>query len=534
MDGPHARKQSDRPSAVDRNSVLIPKTTWTPLFVALAVLGMTLVTLAAASVRLNQGRLVYALDDPYIHMAIAKNVATLGVWGVTANEFSPAGSSALWPLLLAGFYTLSSWYEVGPFLLNVAAAVLLLSVAHEIMRRFGPASATLQTFGLLAVLLVMPLPAMILSGMEHTAHTAATLALLLLGALELEKPSPKSMWGLVALAAAGMFTVGLRYEGLFAVAVIGSLLILRRRPLSALAFVTVSAIPVLVLGAFSVHQGGSWLPNPLLVKAARPSISMFESSWLKFAETSLVALRNQPPVFSLFSLATVLLPWQAHRTRQAWHPLVVMPTLFVVMTALHMQFIPDTWFFRYEAYLVASGIVVVLTACQGLGILVSFCLARSRLPKLVGAGVLCSLVCPPLVARAYRGARETTIATGNIHEQQYQMGLFSREYYPGGRVAANDIGAITFLADIELLDLVGLASREVMLARQTRIFDRAWIDDLSQRKHTQIAIIYDPWSRGRSRRAGRRSVSGRSPTTSCAAIPQYLFMLSILPSGNTW
>jgi hypothetical protein len=386
---------------------------------------------------------------------------------------------------------------VGPFLLNIAAAVLLLSVAHVIMRRFGPASATLQTFGLLAVLFVMPLPAMVFSGMEHTAHAAATLALLLLGAIEVERRSPESMRGLVALAATGMLTVGLRYEGLFAVAVIGILLILRRRPLSALVFVIVSAIPVLVLGAFSVHQGNSWLPNPLLLKAARPSIAMFESSWAKFAEASLMTLRGRPPIFSLFVLATVLLSWQAHRTRQTWHPLVVMPAMFVMMTALHMQFIAHTWYFRYEAYLVASGIIVALAACQGLGILVSFSLAPPRLPKLVAAGVLCLLFFPPLLARAYRAASETTTATRNIYEQQYQMGLFLRDHYPGVRVAANDIGAISFLADIKLLDLVGLASREVMLAHQNRIFEQAWIDDLGQRKHTQLAIIYDTWFKGK-------------------------------------
>jgi hypothetical protein len=484
--------QPDEPG----DSVSIPKATWTPLLIALIVLGITLVALAAASVRLNRGQFVYTLDDPYIHMAIAKNLATQGVWGVTPHEFSPAGSSALWPVLLAGIYTLSSSYEVGPFLLNVAAAVLSLSVAHVIMRRFGPASATLQTLGLLAVLFVMPLPAMVFAGMEHTAHAAATLALLLLGATEVGKRSPQSMRGIVALAAAGMATVGLRYEGLFAVAVIGILLVLRRRPLSALAFVIVSAIPVLVLGAFSVHQGNSWLPNPLLLKAARPSIAMFESSWSKFAEASLTTLRDRPPVFSLFVLATVLLVWQAHRTRQVWHPLVVMPAMFVMITALHMQFIAHTWFFRYEAYLVASGIIVVLAACQGLGGLVSFCLVPPRLPKLVGAAVLCLLLCLPLVARAYRAASETTTATRNIYEQQYQMGLFLRDHYPGVRIAANDIGAIAFLADIKLLDLVGLASREVMLAQQNRTFGQAWIDDLGQRKHTQLAIIYDTWFKG--------------------------------------
>ena len=44
-------------------------------------------------------------------------------------------------------------------------------------------------------------------------------------------------------------------------------------------------------------------------------------------------------------------------------------------------------------------------------------------------------------------------ASKNIYEQQYQMGLFLETFYSSEKVAANDIGAIHFLADIQCLDL---------------------------------------------------------------------------------
>ncbi len=46
-----------------------------PVLAAIIILWCTVLLLLILSVRQNQGHLVYALDDPYIHMAIAKNFA---------------------------------------------------------------------------------------------------------------------------------------------------------------------------------------------------------------------------------------------------------------------------------------------------------------------------------------------------------------------------------------------------------------------------------------------------------------------------
>lgn len=49
--------------------------------------------LCIAAVRAADGHVLYALDDAYIQMAVGKNLAAHGVWGVTRHEFSGAGSS---------------------------------------------------------------------------------------------------------------------------------------------------------------------------------------------------------------------------------------------------------------------------------------------------------------------------------------------------------------------------------------------------------------------------------------------------------
>ncbi len=41
------------------------------------------------------------------------------------------------------------------------------------------------------------------------------------------------------------------------------------------------------------------------------------------------------------------------------------------------------------------------------------------------------------------------------------MGLFLNEYYNEDCIAANDIGAINYLADVKCIDLKGLGSKDI-------------------------------------------------------------------------
>ena len=59
-----------------------------PLAVALVLLLVSVAALLACSLPRGGGRLVYALDDAYIHMAMARNLAEHGVFGVTRHAFT--------------------------------------------------------------------------------------------------------------------------------------------------------------------------------------------------------------------------------------------------------------------------------------------------------------------------------------------------------------------------------------------------------------------------------------------------------------
>ena len=72
-----------------------------------AYLVATLVVLAIG-LRRTDGRLVYVLDDPAIHLSVARALAEHGTWGVVPGQFESASSSPAWTVLLAG------WLRVVP------------------------------------------------------------------------------------------------------------------------------------------------------------------------------------------------------------------------------------------------------------------------------------------------------------------------------------------------------------------------------------------------------------------------------------
>ncbi len=100
---------------------LILRRHW-PLALALALLWLAIAALLAASLAATGGRVVYALDDPYIHMAMAKNLAQHRVLGVSRYEFTSTTSSPLWTLLLALLFAAAGVRDEIPLLVNLALA----------------------------------------------------------------------------------------------------------------------------------------------------------------------------------------------------------------------------------------------------------------------------------------------------------------------------------------------------------------------------------------------------------------------------
>jgi hypothetical protein len=182
----------------------------------------------------------------------------------------------------------------------------------------------------------------------------------------------------------------------------------------------------------------------------------------------------------------------AHSLRQAQR-LATMLFLVIGSGYLHLIMANVGWAFRYEDYLIASGILVGACAFP--------ILQDSSRWAAICAGCLFFCSGAFLLGRALQAAFSLPRYSQAIYLQQWQTANFLSTYYSGAAIAANDIGAINFMSDLHSLDLVGLASSEVFSAKRAGSYSTQFIDQETSRRGIEIAVIYDSWFSGNQKTA---------------------------------
>jgi hypothetical protein len=426
------------------------------------------------------GRLVYALDDAYIHMAVARSLAEHGVWGVTPYAFTSSTSSLAWPLLLALADLVVGVREATPLGLNLVFAVVAIVLADRLLRGAPPG---LRAAALISLVFFTPLPTLVLSGMEHTLQIAAVFWLLD-RVRAAEEDGVETGRALTSLAAASALAAAARYESLFLIAPAGVVLWLDGRRRAAIVTVVAAVLPLAVYGAVSVAHGWPPLPNSLLLKRATFEGSGAAAIFDRLGGHALRTLAEAPHLLVLLAAVLVL-----SASRPAPPAVRRWDAIFVTGTLLHLQLAGIGWLFRYEAYLVAIGVVLVARH-----------LADAPAPPMpfgtaarAALTVAALVAAAPLLMRAVQAADQAPRAVKNIYEQQYQMGLFLRGLPAGSTVMANDIGAVAYLADVRLVDLYGLATRETAEARREGRVDRALLSHLAASAPPAAVVVYRSW-----------------------------------------
>lgn len=431
--------------------------------------------------------LVYALDDAYIHMAMAKNVCQHGVFGVTRHGFTSCSSSPLWTLLLAACYGTFGVNDLGPLLLGAVTASAVLVLVFGILR-MHLASRVAQAAAMLLFVVSAPLPPLVLTGLEHCLCLGLVIAMAY--ALSVQLGDAPGRRGLVAILCLAPLVAVARYEGLFLLAAGAILLLLRDRWRTGLAVLVLGTLPVLIFGLLSVAKGWSLLPNSVLLKADRPDLTS-TLAMAFYATRAIRYLNDTPQVLLLFLIAVGCYVVNFTKDRP-WTTPQNLLIVFLGTTLLHMQFAKTGWFYRYEAYLIALGIVAIGISLPELwrrmpparrGVAESLPASACALAAVVAVG--------GLMERGIRAMGETPRAMANIYEQQYQMGLFLCTHYQGEAVAAIDIGAISYLADIRLVDLLGLASNPIAQQRLRRTYDTDAMAQACQRDGVRLAILHE-------------------------------------------
>jgi hypothetical protein len=195
-------------------------------------------------------------------------------------------------------------------------------------------------------------------------------------------------------------------------------------------------------------------------------------------------MAEAPHLLVLIVLVALAAAWSP---RPAARPL---GAVFVAAAVLHLELAATGWLYRYEAYLVAWGLVLLallLVPSEGAVVTLAPRPARALVAAALGVAAV------PFVARGIQAAWEAPRACRNVYEQQYQMGRFLARHYPGATVMANDVGAVSYLADVHLVDLYGLATRETAAARRAGRLDRRFLEDLTTTARPEVVVVYRSW-----------------------------------------
>ena len=467
--------------------------------VLLVLLALTLVL----GLHHTEGHLTYALDDAYIHLAMAKNLAEHGVWGVNRQEFSSTSSAPVWTALLGLAFLLAGPRAIVPLLLNIAVSLALLLLANRLLVRESNLAPRSRALVLVALVLFVPVVPMIATGQEHLLHLLLIVLFLLgLGRL-LATPSrglgrlPLELW--IATPALGL----VRYESLLLVGVTVLILALRRRWTDGAILAGLGFLPPLAFGLWSVAHGGYFFPNPVLLKANLP---LGDSGALLKTATGYVALRRLfinahllvPLLLALGLLTALAARGASIATQPVRRPLPgTALMLFAATTLLHLTLADVGWFHRYEAYLVGLGILAI---ALGLGSAIDA--AREVFDRFVQHGtarvaliLTLLLSVAPLADRATRATLETPKAMRNIYEQQIQVARFLRDHCGDRSVAMNDIGAASFLADTRCVDLMGLANQRIADRIRARTYGPGALELILREEGVSVAVLYENWIR---------------------------------------
>jgi hypothetical protein len=454
-----------------------------------------LASLAAAlrtALRGTEGRLIYALDDAYIHMAVAKNLAAHGVWGCTPFHFSSSSSSLLWTVVLAAADRALGVRDGIPLVLNIAFAIGALLVSDVSLSRFR-VPAVPRAAALVGIVLAFPLAGMVLMGMEHILHLLLTLAFAAAAVAALtgvEESRHEERRRTLALCLLGALLGASRYEGFFLIGLACVAFLLRRQAARAFSVSAASLLPVAAFGAVSVAKGSYFLPNPLMVKAVGETASPLRALFKPFGAEDLAFLHNTRAMPILLVLGLLAVFAHGRARRGAWRPAFLLPLLLAAMIALHGHFVfsPLYWAYRYDAYLVGFGIfaaAVVLADLRG-----PSALPRGVLPALLVAALV------PVVADVREGLVPDAEIEGmrGTYLEQYQTAQMLRGYYPGAAVIVNDLGAVAYYTEDRILDLVGLGDLEPLVIMRHMAYTGREVTAWTAPYRPKIAVVSLGWS----------------------------------------
>ncbi len=460
-----------------------------PCLVSVAIYAVLLLLTLTASVARNEGHLTYAVDDTYIHMAMAKNLALHGVWGVTRYEYTASSSGPLWTLLVAVVYRICGVSEAAPLALNAILGLGVLLAADRLARRLGAPAWRRLLVGV-GIVYLGPLVFLVCIGMEHLLHSLLAILFVtyVFDRLTSEPARcPEQPGGTRRVITAALLGLGLmatRYESVVIIGIACFILAVLRHYVEAVGTILGAFVPVVAMGIANKLHGWMFLPASVALKGfgmKAPITHGVGGLWHALVSHTAALSHFTVLIVAAILLALVLAirpPDDADRNGS--NPRAIVSGWFALAAIVHLSAMfggNEAMDLRYSGYLAILGCSIVGGLdWRDAGLRVAKCLTaychlppRTVVPVAAIAGVcFVPLAAMQVVPVLHETPTRTVFCMDNIYRQQYQTARLVRHLPAGTTVSLVDIGAVCFYADIRCVDLVGLATREVAEQRLRR------------------------------------------------------------------
>lgn len=440
----------------------------------------------------TDGTFIYGLDDPYIHLSIAKTIIDHGMYGVTGDSVSFANSSVIWPLLIAVGGAIIGQWELLPLILNIFSGVGCFWMIKRLCERNG-----IHPLGMLLISILMfvltPFMPLVFNGMEHVLHILAML-MVFYYYLDLPYSEHESIKRSMKLYASIAFAILVRPEVVILAFSLIVVLMLRNQKREAFGVLVAVGAPIVISGTAMILAGGEFISYSLMVKGKVLEWEMFTSFPDVFYYDLLIPLFEWGQ-WQLYIILILVVGTAVHSS-------LVFPrrriseflSAIALMLPIQIFMVGHGPLHRYSGYMVAISSVAVSLYWMWY-IKEHLYLKRSIDLRLASLPVFLIYLFTlfPLVRDGLYLYRQSTTASVNIFEQQYQMALFLKKYYHRQHVALNDIGLTVFVGNVIPIDLVGLSERRVARARRSKAFTTDSIRAVVEGYNPRIAVLYESW-----------------------------------------
>jgi hypothetical protein len=413
-------------------------------------------------IELNDGTFVYVLDDVYIHMALAKNLAEFGRWSVTGSLFTSSSSSIFYPLLLAFLYRIFGVKVLIPLWVNIFACFGFFTWVFVWSRRILE-NKFFQFLLLQVIFYGTPFRLLIFSGMEHLIFIFVSLtflAIVIKSATELSlslrgTPNRLSNGETNRILFVGILLIGFRYEGIFVLGCGLLLLIFTRDPIKAILIGIIDILPIFIYGLISIRFGWSFLPNSVIMKSMLANDPHYFSTIILNPSYFIMIAANG------ICLVLLYIKYPKQKTfAKYW--LIIFCVLAIFQFVFGRVGTLRDYSIRYESYLIVFGIIGLFLTFNDIIQSFNFPSEIQSIKQKIKVSTFFLIFILPgawslqmRIDTSYKAVPLFDQLTYNIH---YKMAMFIDQYYSGQRVILHDIGCAVYYADFELLDMGLLAT----------------------------------------------------------------------------